>query len=877
VGFFHNEAKVERPRSSTPLKLRLKDIPVEAMAEMGCKVCPRDTTTKERDAKLSPSGFKDAVHAYFLFSGPSLEDGFPDPNSRDRVVDTAMRAVLDKIPKKSGFDFRVGGIIQCATGSADVGAAEQACCRNRVIADIEAAEPLVVVGVGDAPLAWATGFPAFAPTHRGSLTVVKIGRHTCFYYPLTFPNWAVKESKKGWGKSEHETILELDIERLMRILGSEGIGEDARDQYYDAKHVYDGVELITGKEPGDFQRLERALADMAGLPRVAFDIETSGLRPIQQRNPLVVTSSFGTFERTVAFAVDHPDGWASDVQRRKVWSLQGEFLLSSGTKEVHNLSMEMEWMSYYYGDRMLRLVEWDDTMSMANTLDERPGTKSLDDQIRKHFGFFLKSCTRVDVRQKNWWLKYPLKDILQYNGGDPKWTNRLSRHLRPFLDADPALAYQHARKVRLASTLVLTENRGLPVDMVYAKSIEARLEAEKVVAAKKLSTMPGVKTYERKYGTFDPASSDNVLVLMDKVYERDEINRKGKKTTDEEALSAMPAAEVPEAGPILELRGIEKLLSTYVRPLSTGRIISSDGRIHSKYSSMTAVTARLAGEDPNPQNWPKRKHKEVRGVVAADPGHWIVALDYGQIEFRVVGMASEDDNLVKYCWDPKSDVHKKWAERIVKRYGPIVDWIVREFGVDWDKSGIKTLRQEMKNKWVFPQLFGSTTRSCARNLSIPDDVADDLGAEFWDEFQTVKKWQGRIIKGFEKKGYVETLGGHRRRGAMSPNEAINAPIQGTAAEIVCEAMCALSERSLVEENHDIHPILNVHDDLTFHLPDATMEENIKIIVEEMCKHRFDWINVPLVVEASVGARWSELEELAVYRSNELFNQRSPYK
>ena len=157
------------------------------------------------------------------------------------------------------------------------------------------------------------------------------------------------------------------------------------------------------------------------------------------------------------------------------------------------------------------------------------------------------------------------------------------------------------------------------------------------------------------------------------------------------------------------------------------------------------------------------------------------------------------------------------------------------------------------------------------------DVATDLGGEFWDEFKGVKRWQEETLKFFERHLYVETLGGNRRRGPMSPNEIINMPIQGTAAEIVCEAMCALSERSVVEDNPDIHPILNVHDDLTFDAADITLDANLSIIVAEMCKHRFDYINVPLVVEVSVGPRWSELEEIGVYRSNELFGLPNPYK
>jgi len=178
VGFFHNEARASKPARTGPPKARLKDIPIEAMAEMGCRVCPLDKTVDVDFAKLSPQGGGGQVDVYILFSGPSKDDGFPNPH-KDRPLDVAMKAVLSKLP--STKNVRVGGIIQCATGTVAVGQAEAACCRNRVIADIEACKPLVVIGVGDAAVQWATGMNAFAPKWRGSYTVTKIGNHTCQY------------------------------------------------------------------------------------------------------------------------------------------------------------------------------------------------------------------------------------------------------------------------------------------------------------------------------------------------------------------------------------------------------------------------------------------------------------------------------------------------------------------------------------------------------------------------------------------------------------------------------------------------------------------------------------------------------------------------
>src|ERR1019366_3259959 len=132
----------------------------------------------------------------------------------------------------------------------------------------------------------------------------------------------------------------------------------------------------------------------------------------------------------------------------------------------------------------------------------------------------------------------------------------------------------------------------------------------------------------------------------------------------------------------------------------------------------------------------------------------------------------------------------------------------------------------MKNKWVFPQLFGASMQSCAESLHLPDYVTQELGQEFCDDFQGVKKWQDTLLRSYEKNLYVETLGGRKRRGPMTKNEIINHPIQGTALDIVTAGMNGISEYSDMHGDDEIHPILNVHDDLTFMMSDAGLETKI---------------------------------------------------
>lgn len=557
-----------------------------------------------------------------------------------------------------------------------------------------------------------------------------------------------------------------------------------------------------------------------------------------------------------------------------------KFLVNSGDKIAHNLSMEHIWTAWFFGNDILRSTQWQDTMAQAHTLDEREGTKSLDDCTRMHFGFFVKDQSRVDPVRL---LEYPIKEALRYNGLDSKWTHALYHAQRPMIEQERAYIREYKRKVDLCPTLVITELLGLPCDDKYARDMLASFEAKSAESLRKIQNCREVVAYTKKFGKFEPSSPEQVLVLLRDVCDRPEIKKTDKETgaitytTSEDAISTIPASEVPSVALILEQRQSEKLVGTYLKPIVEKRIVHADGCMHPTYNAMKAVTGRLASEDPNGQNWPKRKNKEVRGVVYAPEGHIFVAKDYGQIEARVIGMASEDKNLVEYLWT-SYDIHGYWADRIFKVYPKWYDFLVKEFELNRDDEKLvrKTGRQEAKNKWVFPQFFGSAYQSCANNLHIPMDKAEDLKNEFWDEFRGVKKWQDKLLNKYLRNLYVETLTGRRRRGAMSKNEIINTPIQGTAADIVLAAMNALSEEAVLTGDLSFHPRLNVHDDLSAIPYISDIQDHIDRSMKIMCQHRFDFINVPLVVEVETGPRWSELKKFGEYRSDVLFNIPNPY-
>lgn len=891
MGFFYHDMRAERPkRSAAPAKARLADIPVTLLQQQSCMVCPRDKDKALRSPKMRPEGSMNAP-VYLLGASPTKED-----DARDiHWCDDLGQEVYDKFGEFFMRELvRSNYIVQCM-GDEHVAVTE--CCRNRIIRDIEEVKPVIVVTVGDAALKWATNVTQSSPQVRGMLFASQFGSHACWVMPLIVPNYAAmqwgRQSQSGRTISRFELAMRHDIGWIKR-----NYQELQPPRVYTSTEYDKGIEQITGDQPGDLHRLEKRLREIGGYPRQALDLETSALRPYMPRHSYILTAAVGTFEDTIAFplrisSAGHDEGWGTVGREQKAMELFAEYLLFSGRKACHNLAFEQEWIAHDFGSELLRRTEWDDTMALAYVMDGRSGTKSLDIQTRMSFGFHLKSQSPVDVTQEQWWLKYKLSVILRYNGMDTKWTDKLRDDYEDRTDEAARTVYE--QRIRLAPALIQMEEHGLLLDFDYAHKLDVDMRAKLQETEAKLAHCPEVKEYQHKYGSrLEPTNPDQVLKLMHGMLGREECEREDREgvvhlSTDEEVLSAIPAREVPSAPLILAHREIAKLHGTYVLPALKKKWVCRDGRVRSKYSSITAITGRLSSEDTNQTNWPKRKHKEVRGMLIADKWRWLVPFDYGQIEFRCVGMCSRDANVVKYCWT-NYDVHAYWAQRMLDMHGPLVDHVLEEFAemiaeykkkdgreYDEDKAILKIMRQESKNRWVFPQFFGATSHSCALNLHLPDDVARELSGEFWDEFKGVKKWQDELVQFYERHFYVQTMGGHKRRNLMTINELINHPIQGTAAEIVLEAQMALSERADAEGDRELQPIMNVYDDLTFDLSDETLEAKINVIAYEMCKPRFDYINVPLLVEVSAGSRWDQCKELKVFHSNELFNTPNPYR
>ncbi|MBR3290645.1 MAG: DNA polymerase I [Bacteroidales bacterium] len=339
------------------------------------------------------------------------------------------------------------------------------------------------------------------------------------------------------------------------------------------------------------------------------------------------------------------------------------------------------------------------------------------------------------------------------------------------------------------------------------------------------------------------------------IYEKLGLNPRAKKNqrdnypTDEETLTEM-ADRHPIIGKILEFRAVKKLLSTYIDPLPS-LIDPRDGKVHTTYTQALTATGRLSSIKPNLQNIPIRTERGMKireAFVPSDPDGWIVSADYSQIELRLMAHLSGDEHLVA-GFAHGADVHRATAARI--------------FHVSPEAV---TAEQRRHAKVAnFGIIYGISAFGLSQRMGISRTEARDFIEEYFKSYPGVKAYMDRVIAEARDKGYVETIFGRKRflpdinsknavaRGLAERN-AINAPIQGSAADIIKLAMIAVSRRFEAEGMRS-RMVLQVHDELVF---DVVAEERDRIV--EIVKQEMEGVctlKVPLITECNYGKNWRE--------------------
>jgi DNA polymerase-1 len=431
----------------------------------------------------------------------------------------------------------------------------------------------------------------------------------------------------------------------------------------------------------------------------------------------------------------------------------------------------------------------------------------------------------------------------QYSGEDSDFTLHLHQVLWPQIQAQPSLRKVY-EDIELPSLRVLwaMEEAGILVDAALLDQQSREL----AVSIRGLEE----QAHELAGEAFNLGSPKQLgEILFGKLgYKPIKKTAKGAASTDEDVLEQL-AQDYPLPKALLAWRGLSKLKSTYTDKLPR-MIDATTGRVHTTFSQAVAVTGRLASSEPNLQNIPIRtaEGRRIRQAFVAPQGHQLLSADYSQIELRIMAHLSEDPGLVT-AFETGQDVHRATASEI--------------FGVSLAEV---TDDQRRYAKVInFGLIYGMSAFGLAQNLDIPRDAAKIYIDRYFDRYPGVARYMEQTKALAKAQGYVETVFGRRLwldeirspngpRRAAAERAAINAPMQGTAADLIKLAMVQVHEQ-LALGGFKARLLLQVHDELILEVPDqelATVEQLVPRVMEQVAQMR-----VPLLVSVGVGTNWDD--------------------
>jgi len=433
--------------------------------------------------------------------------------------------------------------------------------------------------------------------------------------------------------------------------------------------------------------------------------------------------------------------------------------------------------------------------------------------------------------------------LCDYAAEDADITFRLKKILEKELEANSLSSLFYDIEMPLMKVLSIIERNGVRLDIPALAESSTILTAEMGVLEKEIHELAG--------GEFNVSSPMQVGEVL---FDRLQLDAKAKKTktgqysTSEDILEKLQSKH-PIIGKILDYRGLKKLLSTYIDSLPQ-LVNPKTGKVHTSFNQTVTATGRLSSTNPNLQNIPIRdaQGKEIRKAFIPDADSVFLSVDYSQIELRIMAHLSGDTNMLE-AFNSGHDIHTATAAKIYK-------------------IPLEEVTSDMRRKAKtanFGIIYGISIFGLSDRLSIPRGEAKELIDGYFATYPSVKKYMDASIQRAKEMGYVETLLGRKRflpdinsqnsivRGFAERN-AINAPIQGTAADIIKIAMVRIQKR-LEQENLQAKMTMQVHDELNFTVPNSEIEVVKKVVVDEM--ENAIKLQVPLIADCGVGANWLE--------------------
>jgi DNA polymerase-1 len=569
-----------------------------------------------------------------------------------------------------------------------------------------------------------------------------------------------------------------------------------------------------------------------------FDTETTSLVAIEAQ---LVGMSF-SYRKGEAFYVPFPEDQAACQAQADLF--KGIFAKESTTKIAQNIKYDMSVLRNY-GIEIKGATY--DTM-LAHYLIEPEKRHGMDALALAYLSYEPMSIENLigkkGAKQGNM-REVELNLIKEYAAEDADITLQLKPFLDKQLSTNPkAIQLLHEVEMPLARVLSAIECEGVNLDVPFLQEMSKTLEADSKAVQEKIFATAG-----QEFNIASPKQLGEILFEKLKLDPKAKKTKTGQYMTGEEVLSKLEA-EHEIASLILDFRELQKLKSTYVDALPA-LISPTTGRIHTSFMQAVTATGRLSSKDPNLQNIPIRtvRGREIRkAFIPRDENHLILSADYSQIELRIMAAFSKDESMLD-AFNNGLDVHKATAAKV--------------FHVPLEEV---TSDMRRKAKTVnFGIIYGVSAFGLAAQLSISRTEAKEIIDQYFVEFPKVKTFMDQSITDARDNGYVETVLGRRRylRDILSANmnergfaerNAINAPIQGSAADMIKVAMIQIQD-FLEKENLKSKMILTVHDELVF---DAHKDEvdYLKVQINKIMCEAMD-LGVAMETGIGVGENWLE--------------------
>jgi DNA polymerase-1 len=568
-----------------------------------------------------------------------------------------------------------------------------------------------------------------------------------------------------------------------------------------------------------------------------FDTETTDLEPTDAELVGLAFSYVAGEAYYVPFPADQKDAQKIADEFKEV--LENEDI----TKIGQNLKYDIQVMRNY-GVRVKGKMF--DTMLAHYLLD--PETRhNMDVMAENYLNYSPVSITdligKKGVKQGNM-RDVPVEEVVEYAGEDADITLQLKHILEKEIKENNLESLLHDVEEPLSYVLAEMEYEGVKIDKDALAKMSKELETAALEAQEKIFELAG-----QEFNIASPKQLGEILFDKMKLVDKPKKTKTGQYATGEEILSKL-ANEHEIADKILEFREYQKLKSTYVDALP--KLISKkDGRVHTDYRQAVAATGRLSSNNPNLQNIPIRTEKGRlirKAFVPRDENYQLMAADYSQIELRIMAAFSQDEAMME-AFKNGRDIHATTAAKV--------------FGVDLDDvdPGMRRKAKEVN----FGIIYGISAFGLAQNLNISRTEASDIIKAYFKEFPRVHDYMEKVKEEARKNEYVTTILGRKRwlRDINSRNQtvrgfaernAINAPIQGSAADMIKVAMINI-QKWMEKENLKSKMIMQVHDELIF---DAHKEEidKLKDKVVDLMKNAME-LDVPMEIGVGIADNWSE--------------------